>query len=486
MRIKPYSIGPIHFVGIGGIGMSGIAEILHNLGYAVQGSDLSENANVQRLKKMGIKTFSQHNASQIEGASALVVSTAIQGNNPEIIAAREKNIPIVRRAEMLGEIMRLKPSIAIAGMHGKTTTTSLVASVLDNAHMDPTVINGGIINAYGTNARLGKGEWIVAEADESDGSFTRLPLTIGIVTNIEPEHLDYYKGLDDIQAAFKTFISHIPFYGLAILCLDDEGVRDLIPHLTDRRVLTYGFSEHADVRIENVRRGNLSQIFDLLLTETATTKLGFKEKKSLSLKDIHLPMIGHHNVSNATAALCAGIEVGIPLEKLTSSFETFSGVKRRFTRIGEAAGLTIIDDYAHHPTEIRAVLESASASVTGEIIVVLQPHRYTRLSTLMEEFSRSLAGAHRVIIAPVYSAGEQEIPGVSSDVLAQKMREVSSCPTDIIRSEDELAPLLFKTASKGACVICMGAGDITYWANRLPSALERLETPSKDDDVMEG
>lgn len=485
MRITPHSIGPIHFVGIGGIGMSGIAEILHNLGYVVQGSDMSENANVQRLKKLGVKTFSQHDATQIEGISVLVVSSAIKVDNPEIKAAREKHIPIVRRAEMLAEIMRLKPSVAIAGTHGKTTTTSLVASVLDNAQMDPTVINGGIINAYGTNARLGKGEWIVAEADESDGSFTRLPLTIGIVTNIEPEHLDYYAGLEEIQQAFKTFISHIPFYGLGILCQDDKGVEALLPHLTDRRILTYGFSEKADVQIQNVHTNNLTQTFDVLFTEAAVAKFGFENKEPFTLKEVYLPMIGRHNVSNATAALCVGVDVGIPLDKLVSSFETFKGVKRRFTKVGEVAGLTIIDDYAHHPTEIQAVLDSASASMIGNIIAVVQPHRYTRLSSLMDEFSQSLKGVSHVIVVPVYPAGEREIPGVSSEVLASKIKALTSSPVDLIHHEDELAPLLIKSAKKGSCVICMGAGSITQWAQRLPEALHHLEM-AQSNRVMEG
>ena len=478
MHVKPYSIAPIHFVGIGGIGMSGIAEILYNLGYKVQGSDLSENSNTERLRKLGITVFPHHKASQVEDSSVVVVSSAIQNsNNVEVIAARHQGIPIVQRAEMLGEIMRLKPSIAIAGTHGKTTTTSLTASVLDNAHMDPTVINGGIINAYGTNARLGSGKWIVAEADESDGTFMKLPLTLGIVTNMEPEHLDFYETLDHLKDSFKTFISHIPFYGMAILCCDDEGVQALLPELTDRRFVTYGFSKKAHVRIENVRSHNLSHIFDLVITKAAKTKFVCPHEQEETLKDIRLPMMGSHNISNATAALCAGFELGIPLETLKSSFDAFKGVKRRFTKVAEIEDITIIDDYAHHPTEIRAVLESASETLKGEIIAVVQPHRYTRLSGLMEEFAQCLQKAHHIILTPVYAAGEKEIGGVSSEALASRLREISSTPVHMIHDESELAPLLKKSVKKPSQIIFMGAGDITQWAYRLPDSLKQVWSP---------
>jgi UDP-N-acetylmuramate--alanine ligase len=348
MHIKPSSVGPIHFVGIGGIGMSGIAEILYNLGYSVQGSDLVENYNIHRLQKLGIKIFIGQRAEQVEDVAVLVVSSAVKNDNVELIAARQKMIPIVKRAEMLAEIMRLKPSIAIAGTHGKTTTTSLVACVLDHAHMDPTVINGGIINAYGTNARLGKGEWIVAESDESDGSFTRLPLIIGIITNIEADHLDYYKDLEEIKLAFEKFIHNIPFYGLGIVCIDHPVVKSMLSSFSDRRILTYGFSEEADLQIQNIFNSYPSQTFDLHIKQSAINKLKMKTEEEFTLTGISLPMVGKHNVSNAVAALAVGLEIGIEPIFLKDSFTSFEGVKRRFTKVAEIDEITIIDDYAHH------------------------------------------------------------------------------------------------------------------------------------------
>ena len=484
MHIKPISIGPIHFVGIGGIGMSGIAEILHNLEYTVQGSDLSENANIVRLQKMGIKTYLGQRAEQVDNAAVLVVSSAIKPDNPELLAARKRGIPVVKRAEMLAEIMRLRLSIAVAGTHGKTTTTSLVASVLDNANLDPTVINGGIINAYGTNARLGKGNWIVAEADESDGSFTKLPLTVGIITNIEAEHLDFYKDLDEVKEAFHKFVQNIPFYGLGIVCIDHPTVREMLPSFSDRRILTYGFSEDADVRIDNLRGGDLAQSFDVVITPSAAAKLNLENQDGFTLEEIKLPMVGKHNVSNATASLAAGLELSIDPRILIESFKDFAGVKRRFTKVGEVNGITIIDDYAHHPTEIEVVLESAKLSVTGEIIAVVQPHRYTRLSSLMDEFAQSLTHADRIIVAPVYAAGEEENPTANHLVLADKIKSLTDKPVETISGEQDLAPLIKEVATPGSFVICMGAGDITQWAYRLPESLSTLpplnqETPSR-------
>lgn len=472
MHIKPSSLGSIHFVGIGGIGMSGIAEILHNLGYRVQGSDQKENSNFLRLKELGIQTFSSHSPSHVDGASAVVISSAVKGNNVELKEARKRGIPIVKRAEMLGEIMRLRPSIAVAGTHGKTTTTSLVASVLDAANQDPTVINGGIINAYGTNARLGAGEWIVAEADESDGSFTRLPVTIGIITNIEAEHLDHYKGIDEIRDAFQQFIQNIPFYGVGIVCIDHPEVKALLPKLTDRRILTYGFSTDADIRIRNVRAGDLSQCFDVEISESAQKKLNRQKEQPIQIKDIHLPMAGDHNVSNATAALCVGLELRFAEKVLQEAFTDFKGVKRRFTKVGVVNNLTIIDDYAHHPTEIEVVLESAHKSTRGEIIAIVQPHRYTRLHHLMDEFAQALSKADRVIVAPVYVAGEEPIPGVTHEALAEKIRGLTSIPVTTIEGEEDLLPLLTADDVNDAFVIFMGAGDITKWAYRITERLK--------------
>src|SRR3954471_11383790 len=405
MRL-PREIGPIHFVGIGGIGMSGIAEVLCNLGYTVQGSDAAEGANVNRLRDKGIAIHIGHRPENVAGADVLVVSTAIKRDNPELLAARAQRIPVVRRAEMLAELMRLKSCVAIAGTHGKTTTTSMVAALLDAGGIDPTVINGGIINAYGSNARLGSSDWMVVEADESDGSFLRLDGQIAVVTNIDPEHLDHYGDFEKVKDAYVEFVENVPFYGAALLCVDHPEVQTIIPRLRDRRVVTYGFAALADVRGENVRPVPGGNVFDVSIRNRAG--------EMRTIAGVELPMPGRHNVQNALAAIGVAAELGIADEVIQRGFARFDGVKRRFTKVGEVDGVTIIDDYGHHPVEIAAVLSAAREGAQGRVIAVVQPHRYTRLRDLMAEFQGAFNDADIVLVAPVYPAGEEPIEGVSN------------------------------------------------------------------------
>ncbi|SCW84716.1 UDP-N-acetylmuramate--L-alanine ligase [Ancylobacter rudongensis] len=460
----PLSLGPIHFVGIGGIGMSGIAEVLHNLGYTVQGSDVAESANVKRLAEKGIKVLIGHAAANIDGAEVLVVSTAIRRDNPELVAARAKRLPVVRRAEMLAELMRLKSCVAIAGTHGKTTTTSLVATLLDAGGFDPTVINGGIINAYGTNARLGDGEWMVVEADESDGTFLKLPVEVAIVTNIDPEHLDHFKTFEAVQAAFRSFIDNLPFYGFAVMCTDHPVVQDLVGHVEDRRVITYGENPQADVRIVDVDlRGGLCRFGVLFRDRTGAVVH--------ELRDLVLPMPGKHNALNATAAIAVAHELGASDEQIRSALAGFGGVKRRFTRTGEVDGVTIFDDYGHHPVEISAVLRAARASTEGQVIAVVQPHRYTRLQSLFDQFATCFNDADHVIVADVYAAGEPPIPGIDRDHLVEALRARGHRSVAALKGPEALAGLVKGLMKPGDYVVCLGAGNITQWAYALPEQL---------------
>src|ERR1700736_4864870 len=395
----PREIGPIHFVGIGGIGMSGLAEALANLGYHVQGSDVADSANVRRLRDKGIDVALGHDARNLDGADVVVVSSAVKRDNPELLAARTQRLPVVRRAEMLAELMRLKRCIAVAGTHGKTTTTSLVAALIDAGGFDPTVINGGIINAYGTNARLGEGDWMVVESDESDGSFLRLPATIAVVTNVDPEHLDHYGTFDALRDAFVRFVENIPFYGFAVLCFDHPEVQALIPRVADRRIVTYGLGANADVHAINLRLDRGGADFDVVVENRATNE-------SRVIVDMRLPMFGQHNVQNALAAIAVAQEMGLPDDTIRRALGSFAGVKRRFTKTGEAHGITVIDDYGHHPVEIAAVLRAARQAYggSGRVIAVMQPHRYSRLGALREEFANCFGDADTVIIAEVYAA----------------------------------------------------------------------------------
>jgi UDP-N-acetylmuramate--alanine ligase len=462
----PLTIGTIHFVGIGGIGMSGIAEILKNLGYSVRGSDQSDNANVKRLRDLGIPVEIGHRASNLADAQVLVVSSAVKPDNPEVVEARGRLLPVVRRAEMLGELMRLKWSIAVGGTHGKTTTTSMVAAMLEAAKLDPTVINGGIINAYGTNARLGAGDWLVAEADESDGSFLRLPAVIAVVTNIDPEHLDHYGTFEKVQAAFKAFIENIPFYGFATMCIDHPVVQAMIPQV-DRRVITYGMSPQADVRAVNLMMQPSGARYDVEIRARAG-------QSSRILRNLQLPMLGNHNVQNSLAAIAVAHEMGMDDDTIRKALAEFKGVKRRFTRTGEVHGVTVIDDYGHHPVEISAVLRAARSGARGRVFAVVQPHRYSRVASLFEEFCSCFNDADAVLVSDIYAAGEAPIAGVSKETLVEGLKQRGHRFARVLESPDVLAPTLKELVKPGDMVVCLGAGTITNWANALPAELARL------------
>ena len=459
----PQSIGLVHFIGIGGIGMSGIAEVLHNLGHRVQGSDQADSANVQRLREKGIEVFVGHKADNLGDAEVVVVSTAIRKNNPELIAAREKLLPVVRRAEMLAELMRFRNAIAIGGTHGKTTT-SMVATLLEAGGLDPTVINGGIINAYGTNARMGEGEWMVVEADESDGTFLKLPADIAVVTNIDPEHLDHYGTFDAVRAAFRQFVENVPFYGFGVMCLDHPEVQAMVSRIEDRKVITYGENPQADVRFGNIRMDGAVSVFDVEIRRRRTGKI-------ISLKDLRLPMPGRHNVSNATAAIAVAQRLGMSPEDIAKGLAAFGGVKRRFTLTGDWNGVNIYDDYGHHPVEIRAVLRAAREACPGRIIAVHQPHRYSRLHSLFEEFAGCFNDADAVLMAPVYAAGEEPIDGVSAEELVARIKAGGHRDARYVEGPEALAPTIAAIAKPGDFVVLLGAGSITYWAQALPKEL---------------
>jgi len=467
MRALPLTIGPIHFVGIGGIGMSGIAEVLHNLGYQVQGSDIAEGYNVTRLREAGITVHIGHAAEHLGAAQVVVVSTAVRRDNPEVQAARAKLVPVVRRAEMLAELMRLKWGIAVGGTHGKTTTTSLIACVLEAARIDPTVINGGIVNAYGTNTRLGAGDWMVVEADESDGSFLRLPSVVTIVTNMDAEHLDHWGTAEAMKEGYAQFVSNIPFYGFAVLCLDHPEVQAMIPKL-DRRIVTYGFSPQADVRAEKLIMDRMGATFQVVVRDRATGR-------ARSMKPLRLPMLGQHNVQNALAAIAVGVEMEIDEETIRSALAGFKGVKRRFTRTGEAGGITVIDDYGHHPVEIAAVLKAARQGGARDVIAVVQPHRYTRLHGLFEDFCTCMNDAGTVIVADVYAAGETPIEGADKDALVEGLRARGHRSVVALPGPDSLAEMIHAMAKPGDFVVCLGAGTITNWAHALPAQLAALQ-----------
>ena len=465
MRALPLDIGRIHFVGIGGIGMSGIAEILHNLGYKVQGSDQSDGANVKRLVSLGIPVAVGHRGENVGEAEVVVVSTAVKADNPEVQAARQRLIPVVRRAEMLAELMRLKWAIAIAGTHGKTTTTGLVAGMLEAAAMDPTIINGGILNAYGTNARLGKGDWMVVEADESDGTFIKLPATIAVVTNMDPEHLDYWGTFDAARKGYQTFVSNIPFYGFAALCIDHPEVQALIASTLDRKILAYGFSAQADVRGVNMRLDAAGGHFDVQLSGRAGTER--------TINGLSLPLVGQHNVQNALAAVAVAVEMGLDDATIRKGLAGIKGVKRRFTKTGVGAGLTVIDDYGHHPVEIAAVLKAARSATSAGVIAIVQPHRYTRLKSLFEEFCTCFNDADAVIVADVYTAGEEPVEGANRDALVQGLVAHGHRRAIALDDPKNLAGLVAGMAKGGDLVVCLGAGSITTWANALPGELDR-------------
>ena len=463
----PLDIGAIHFIGIGGIGMSGIAEIMHNLGYRVQGSDAAESANVRRLAAMGIPVHIGHSAANLKGAHAVVYSSAVKPGNAEFDEARRLALPLVRRAEMLAEIMRLRSCIAVAGTNGKTTTTTLVAALLDAGGLDPTVVNGGIINAYGTNARLGAGEWVVVEADESDGTFLRLPATVAVVTNEDPDHLDFYGTFENMRDAFQRFVENVPFYGFAVLCIDHPEVQAMVGRITDRRMITYGFSPQADARAVNVSFSEGLSHFDCVFTD--------RRKNSEERMDgMTLPMPGEHNVQNALAAIVVARQLGVPDAVIKKGLAEFRGVGRRFTKVGEVNGAAIIDDYAHNPFKIAAAVRAARQAYKGPIVAVVQPHRYTRLRDTFEQFATCLNDADVAVIAPVYAAGEQPIEGISRDSYAEALRAHGHRNVITIDGEDDLAAAVAPYVKPGAAIIGTGAGSITGWMYNLPKKLEGL------------
>tara|TARA_Y100000588_G_scaffold211226_1_gene225374 strand:+ start:193 stop:1644 length:1452 start_codon:yes stop_codon:yes gene_type:complete len=465
MKGLPLDVGTIHFVGIGGIGMSGIAETLHNLGYSIQGSDISNNANVRRLKNLGVNIQIAHRAENIDGAQVVVTSSALKPNNPEVLEARSRFLPVVPRAEMLAEIMRLKWGIAVAGTHGKTTTTSIIAALLDAGNFDPTVINGGIINAYGTNARLGDGDWIVVEADESDGSFTKLPATIAVVTNISPEHLDHFGDFETLKSEFVNFVQNIPFYGFATVCIDDTEVQSLLSDVTDRRIITYGLSAEADIRAIDITSNPNASCFKI-------TSSGRVTNSDMEFGRFKIPMVGIHNVRNALAAITIALEMGIEPDLLRDALANFTGVKRRFTRTGIVNNITIIDDYGHHPVEISAVLQAAQSSASGNVIAVVQPHRYSRVRDLFEEFCKCFNHADNVLIADVYPAGESPLDGINRDALIEGLRYQGHKNVVPLDDPETLPILIQEIAKPGDFVVFLGAGNITHWANDLPQQLQ--------------
>ena len=467
----PFPIGTIHFVGIGGSGMSCIAELMHNLGYEVQGSDISENSNVKRLRAEGIPIIVGHAAENVEHVGVVVVSSAIDTENVEIKEARLRRIPVVRRAEMLAELMRLKWSIAVGGTHGKTTTTSMIGLVLQTAGLDPTVANGGIINAYGTNAHLGAGKWLVAEADESDGSFLKLPATAVIVTNMDPEHLNYYGTYDKMKDAYRTFVQNIPFYGFACLCVDHPEVQRLISQISDRRIITYGFTAQAEVTAQNIHAVPGLITFDVVIADSLSPT-----GETLRMDGFSLPVYGRHNVLNALAAIGVGVRLGISEDILKKALASFTGVQRRFTKTGEVNGITIIDDYGHHPIEIASTLKAARDVAPKKIIAVFQPHRYTRVADLFEMFCTSFNDADCVIVADVYSAGEEEIPEANKDALVEGLRTHGHRHVIALNKREDLADIIKQEASSGDIVICLGAGSISSWAKALPKELEQAYT----------
>jgi UDP-N-acetylmuramate--alanine ligase len=465
-RPVPFNLGPVHFVGIGGIGMSGIAEIMLRIGYVVQGSDAKASANTERLEKLGAKIFIGHDGGHIEGASAVVYTTAVRADNPEMLAARDRRLPLVRRAEMLAELMRLQYSVAVGGTHGKTTTTSMIACLLDAGGMDPTVVNGGIINAYGTNAKVGEGEWIVVEADESDGTFLKLKSTVAVVTNIDPEHLDHYGDFDAVKRAFQDFVENIPFYGFAAVCTDHAEVLAMAARVSNRRLVSYGTNPQAEFRATKISMGPDGARFDVVITPL----LG----EVVTLEQLRLPMPGEHNVLNALAAIAVARELGVSDAAIREGLDRFGGVRRRFTTTGTADGVRIIDDYGHHPVEISAVLKAARGVTEGRVVAVVQPHRYSRLQDLFEEFCGCFNDADVVIVADVYAAGEAPLEGVDRDALVEGLRRWGHRHVLPLDGPEALAALVKHEAKSGDLVVCLGAGDITAWAYALPGQLEAL------------
>ena len=466
------NVGIIHFIGIGGIGMSGIAEIMHNLGYQVQGSDLSESDNVLRLRNIGIKVLIGHNGENVENVSVVVKSTAVKDGNPEILAARAKRIPVVKRSEMLAELMRLKISIAVSGAHGKTTTTAFIAAMFETAELSPTVINGGIINTRGTNAYLGSSDYLIAEADESDGTFIRIPASIAVITNIDAEHLDYYGTFDRLKEAYESFIHNLPFYGFAVVCKDHHEVANLIKKIQDRDVITYGIdADLLDIQAINIQENISGTVFDVKVAARITGQ-------EFIIEGINLPVAGRHNVLNALSAIAIGIKLKFKTHHIIDAFAKFSGVKRRFTKTGEVNNISIIDDYAHHPAEIKATLKTArqvtKLNKDAKVIAIVQPHRYTRVENLFSEFVHCFEDADIVLMADIYSAGETPIEGINKEVLISSLRQNYKDKKILsLDHPDKLPEMLNDITKAGDIVLFMGAGTSTKWAYDLPAAWEK-------------
>ncbi|MES2215050.1 MAG: UDP-N-acetylmuramate--L-alanine ligase [Pseudomonadota bacterium] len=467
------NLGAIHFIGLGGIGISGIAEVMHNLGYIVQGSDLAENANTQRLSALGIKTFIGHSKDNIGRASYVVISSAVKPDNPEVIEAMRLNIPVLRRAEMLAELMKFKTSVAISGSHGKTTTTSLVACMFEAAGLAPTVINGGIINNKSTNAYLGSGDYLIAEADESDATFIKIPSTIAVITNIDPEHMDYYHDFDTLIKAFESFVTNLPFYGFAVACIDHKVVAGLVSRIKGRKIITYGIdSDNANVQAFNIRTDINSSTYDVRIK---LQTLG----GAIIIENITLPTPGRHNVLNSLAAIAIAAELDFGIKVIMEGFQSFQGVKRRFTKTGEWNGVSIIDDYAHHPIEVAATIGTARGVVErtgGKVIAVFQPHRYSRLQSLQEDFSKCFKEADILYLAEVYAAGEQKIEGITSEVLANEVKKISpGMQVEVLKAPEDLPQIISSIGKSGDIVLIMGAGTSTKWAASLPQDLRDRE-----------
>jgi len=458
----------IHFIGIGGIGMSGIAEVLLNLGYKVSGSDLKASPVTVRLANLGATITEGHRAENIAGAEVVIVSSAIARDNPEVLAAHTQHIPVIQRAEMLAELMRLKYGIAIAGMHGKTTTTSMVAAVLAAGGLDPTVVVGGRVDAMGSNARLGKSQYLVAEADESDRSFLKLSPILAVVTNIDREHMDCYRDMEDVETTFLQFMDAVPFYGAVIACNDNDDLRRLLAGVR-RRTLTYGAREGSDFRISNLQCGWWKDSRALSRFQVAY------RGQDLGAFELRVP--GAHNVSNATAALAVGIGLDIRLEDIRQALANFNGVDRRFQVIGTAAGVTVIDDYGHHPTEIRATLAAARQCGFGKVHVIFQPHRYTRTQLLLDDFGKAFRDADSVLVLDIYAASETPIPGITAELLAERITEAGGQEALHVRSFAEAAEMATQAAAEGDVILTLGAGSIWQLA---PQVLERLETTAAE------
>ena len=456
-----FPLKKVHFIGIGGIGMSAIAEMLPTFGVAVQGSNNVENANTLRLQKIGIPVFIGHDATHLKGVEAIVVSSAIHPDNVELQVAREQGIPVAHRSEMLAELMRFKKSISISGSHGKTTTSSLIAHMLISAKMDPSFIIGGILNAKGSNASAGSGEWIVAEADESDGSFLKLPSTISVVTNIEPEHMDYYKTFDREKMAYQTFLNQTAFYGACVVCVDHPVVREILPAIKNRKIMTYGFSKTADVHADNVRVVSGGSVFDVYVRFNNDFE---------KISDVKISLMGKHNILNALAAFAVGEFLRLDRAIIKKSLADFMGIQRRLTLRGTERGVAVYDDYAHHPSEIKATLSALKEQISGRLIAVFQPHRYTRFQDLWADFKTAFEGVDALFVTDVYSAGDPAIEGVTADKFVSEM--APSYPDVYKTTENDFGQDVARFVKTGDTVVCLNAGSLS---RHIPELLEALK-----------